>query len=100
MNTIFFKSLIVFSLLLASNAYSQNAGYFAGGFADGLNRGMASAANSAAISQAITQQRLENRKQYGTREIQQMNLLEKDADNRLRDIFRELSNNQYRGEQK
>lgn len=100
MEKLVFKILFTAVIFTPLTSYSQNAGYFAGGFVDGLNRGMASSANSAAIGQAIAQQRLENRRQYGTREIQQMNALEKDADNRLREIFKELSSNQYQGQQK
>lgn len=89
--------LVIGLLSLSLSSHAQNAGYFAGGFADGLSKGMSSADNAAAISQAITQQRIENRRQYGTREILRMNALEVDADKRLREIFKELNDPQYKG---
>lgn len=81
----------LFSALLTNTAQAQNAGAFAGGFADGLNRGMSSGSNAANIQMLILQQRLDNRKQYGTREIQKLDALEKNSDNRLREIFAQLS---------
>ena len=81
----------ILTALLTNNTYAQNAGAFAGGFADGLNRGISSGSNAANIQMLILQQRLDNRKQYGTGEIQRLNTLEKNSDNRLREISGQLS---------
>lgn len=85
------NTALLISTLLASNVQAQNAGAFAGGFADGLNRGLSSGSSAANVQMLILQQRLENRKQYGTREIQRLDALEKNSDSRLREIFGQLS---------
>lgn len=85
------QTALLIATLFASNVQAQNAGAFAGGFADGLNRGLSSGSSAANVQMLILQQRLENRKQYGTGEIQRLDALEKNSDNRLREIFGQLS---------
>ena len=87
----FLYSSLLVTMLITSNVQAQNAGAFAGGFADGLNRGLSSGSNAANVQMLILQQRLEIRKQYGTREIQRLDALEKNSDARLREIFGQLS---------
>lgn len=89
-------SLSVVLVLFVSTSHSAGAGL--GGFAEGLQSGMASAqqrqAQDAALAQqrqAMMQQRQTMRNQYGTKEIDRLDMLAKNPEARLYQIFNELS---------
>jgi len=91
------KISVSFIFLLFVNT-SHSAGAGLGGFADGLQSGMASAqqrqAQDAALEQqrqAMMQQRQAKRNQYGTKEIERLDMLAKYPEARLYQIFNELS---------
>lgn len=85
------KAFLAIALMtVASFCYAQKYGNFAGGFADSFNKSMANSANNQAVEQAVLQQRINNRNQFGTKEIQRLDALEKRSDDRLREIFTEL----------
>ena len=91
MNKLSVCTLLLGTGLAPGLACAAAAGGFAGGFADGFNQGMTSGANVAAINVAIMQQRMEMRAKYGTREIDRLDVMFKNADARLYETFKELS---------